>query len=185
MPLSAATRARQEGPCTTLGGLGARYSWSEAALVKPEVRRMTSPMRPPGGGAILGVCLQTPVTRRGAARGKPGRNGEHTWHCARRPSCGVSPCDMPRKPIVFWAKPLDPHRPLPYQTPSPCPGFVRGSAFVRKNSKNRGPTGPHTSATFGGLLHRRGRALPLANGRQKAWHSSRISRRRRASAGWC
>ena len=39
------------------------------------------------------------------------------------------------------------------------PGFVRGVSFVRKNAKNRAPTGAFNFATYGGLSHRRGNPL--------------------------
>jgi hypothetical protein len=35
-----------------------------------------------------------------------------------------------------------------------------------------------------GALPKGGKTADIANGRQKAWHSSRTNQRRRASAGW-
>src|SRR6056297_1102284 len=131
-----AKRARQDRPRPTLGGLGTIYSWSDAAVVKPKVVRATVPMRPPREG--VGVLSAFACKRLSRSGTRPGRTGEYPWHCARRLWRDIVTRDTPRKPIVFWAKPLDPLPALPYQTPSPCSGFVRGSAFVRKNSNNRG-----------------------------------------------
>ncbi len=183
--MSPAKRARQEGPRPTLGGLSARYSWSAAAVIKPEVRRMTPPMRPPGGGAILAfACIRLSrdgarpaaspgetVNIRGIARVVPRAVSRLATRRANPLFSGPNPLTRtPRSPIR-------PHRRAPDSS-----GALL--LFVR-TARTGGLRGLINSATFGGLLHRRGRALPLANGRQKAWHSSRISRRRRASAGWC
>ncbi|GLO73184.1 hypothetical protein MACH18_02640 [Phaeobacter italicus] len=67
------------------------------------------------------------------------------------------------------------------------PDSFRGR-YVCRDVRTRGPLGPYITGTYGGLKHSWTKDKNLRsgtlNGRQKAWHSSRINRLRRASVGW-
>ena len=106
----------------------------------------------------------------------------------RRPSGPVSRGPGLRLTFVRQA-PITRHRHRPRIRPGVL--FCRFAAASLPDARLAGTN--ISTGTQGGLYHRpptggfnhRRACPPLANGRQKAWHSSRISRRRRASVGWC
>ena len=131
--------------------------------------------------------------RRGSGARRLGR-GDHAARHAERDARGGAGAAGRRRGRRRRDGPLTAPAPSPNRHHPQGPGFVRGFGFARpgpltwassREHTNRGPQGPFIRAGARPGPHIGGALPPFANGRQKAWHSSRTILRRRASAGWC